>query len=74
MRERVPGQHLRVDWTACLGRGLCSELLPERIALDEWGYPVLDPAALGPDLVAHARRAADACPTRALRLRAGTQR
>ena len=31
-----------VDPTACTGHGLCAELLPELIALDEWGYPVID--------------------------------
>jgi len=28
---------IRVDWPSCLARGLCAELLPERIHLDEWG-------------------------------------
>jgi hypothetical protein len=28
---------LRVDWPACQGRGLCFEVLPELISLDEWG-------------------------------------
>jgi ferredoxin len=32
--------HVAVDWVACDGRGLCAELLPERITQDEWGYPV----------------------------------
>ena len=27
---------LAVDWTACTGHGLCAELLPERVSLDEW--------------------------------------
>lgn len=45
---------------------MCAELLPERIALDEWGYPLLDERPLSPDLVEHARRAAQACPTFAL--------
>ena len=38
-------QVLRVDWPQCRARGLCAELLPERIVLDEWGYPVV----LGPE-------------------------
>jgi len=45
---------------------MCHELLPERISLDEWGYPILDGAPLDPTLLAHARRAAAACPTLAL--------
>lgn len=47
---------------------MCAELLPERIVLDEWGYPLLDDEHLEPDMVEHARRAALACPTFALLL------
>jgi hypothetical protein len=36
------------------------------IALDEWGYPIVDGKPLAPALVAHAERAAAACPTFAL--------
>jgi ferredoxin len=31
---------LHINWTACDGRGLCTELLPELLDRDEWGYPV----------------------------------
>ena len=41
---RGVNHELRVDWPACTGRGLCHEVLPELIDLDEWGYPVV----LGP--------------------------
>ena len=61
-------QRVTVDWTVCQGRGTCSELLPERIALDEWGYPIIDPAPVGQQLDTFARMAVDHCPTRALRL------
>lgn len=47
---------------------MCAELLPERVTLDEWGYPILDSSSLPPELVAPARHAADACPTLALLL------
>ena len=62
---------LHVDWTACDGRGLCTELLPELLGRDEWGYPVprtgADPAV--PDeLVDVARFAVTHCPTLAMRL------
>ena len=33
--------HLRVDWPQCDARGLCAEVLPELIHVDEWGYPVI---------------------------------
>jgi ferredoxin len=59
---------LRVDPIACSGRGLCAELVPERIALDEWGFPIVDPTPLPLGLEAHARRAVAACPTLALLL------
>lgn len=61
---------LRVDPIACTGHGLCAEVFPERVALDEWGYPVVDGRPLPGRLVKEARRAAAACPTLALRLSA----
>jgi ferredoxin len=59
---------LRVNAIACEAHGMCAELLPERITLDEWGYPILDEEPLAAELVDHARRAAQACPTFALLL------
>jgi ferredoxin len=59
---------LRVNPIACDAHGACAELLPEMIALDEWGYPILDPAPVPPALEKHARAAVSACPTLALRL------
>ena len=66
-RVAVP-QTIRVDPIACDGHGLCAELFPERIHLDDWGYPIIDPAPIGGALVAHARRAVAQCPKLALRL------
>lgn len=60
--------HLRVNPAACRGHGLCAELLPERIALDEWGYPIIAPGPLRADLQPHARRAVTNCPALALLL------
>ena len=59
---------LHLDPIACDGRGLCAELFPERVELDEWGYPIIDEEAIGGELEKHARRAVAACPTLALRL------
>jgi ferredoxin len=59
---------LRVDPIACDGHGLCAELLPERVSLDDWGYPIVDGTPIDGALVAHARRAVEACPVIALRL------
>jgi ferredoxin len=59
---------LRVNPIACEAHGMCAELLPERISLDDWGYPIVDGEPLPPALLDHARRAAQACPTFALLL------
>ena len=59
---------LRVDPVACDAYGFCAELLPERITLDEWGYPIVDGTPVDADLVGLATRAAAACPRRALLL------
>ena len=58
---------LRVNPIMCDGHGLCAELLPELVDLDDWGYPVVEPD-VPPQLVAMARRAVQACPTLALLL------
>jgi ferredoxin len=57
---------VRVNPIGCVGHGLCAELLPELIEIDEWGYPIVRSAAVPGELARHARRAADACPTLAL--------
>jgi len=59
---------LRVNPIACSGHGVCAELLPELILLDEWGYPIVDPRPVPPVLAAEARRAVAACPALALKL------
>jgi ferredoxin len=58
---------LRVNRVACTGHGLCAELLPELIALDEWGYPVISDMTAPTMLMPGARRAVTACPALALR-------
>jgi ferredoxin len=47
---------------------MCAELLPERITLDDWGYPIIEGRPVSAELVELARRAVAACPTAALRL------
>jgi len=59
---------LRVNPIACSGHGICAELLPELIRLDEWGYPILPADPVPPELLPLARRAVRLCPTLALRL------
>lgn len=63
---------LLIDRTRCDGHGSCAELLPELLALDVWGYPIVrsgerDPA-VPTQLEPLARRAVRACPLIALRL------
>lgn len=60
-------RRLRVDWPSCRARGLCHELLPQVVDLDEWGYPVVT-RDVPPELVAEAGVAVRTCPTLALRL------
>ncbi len=59
---------LRVDPVACDAYGFCAELLPERITLDEWGYPIVDGTPVDPSLMDLATRAAAECPRRAVLL------
>ena len=59
---------LRIDPIDCRAHGLCAELFPEVIDLDEWGYPLLTHPDIPPGLLIQAREAATACPTLALRL------
>ena len=71
--------HLRVDMIACAAHGMCAELLPERVTLDDWGYPIVSGEPIPPELEGVARMAVDACPVLALKLvraqaRAGSRR
>jgi len=61
---------LRLDPTRCDGHGLCAELLPELIRLDEWGYPLLGGDEVTDELRRLARRAIAACPVLALSMEA----
>ena len=52
-------RRVRVNPIACEAHGMCAELLPERITLDEWGYPIVDERPLDGELrrARHAGRA-----------------
>ena len=65
---------LVVNPIACSGHGLCAELLPELIWLDEWGYPVIADQEVPPRLARQARRAVTDCPALALRLAPAPER
>jgi ferredoxin len=66
--QRHSTQRLRVDPIACSGHGLCAELLPELVTLDEWGYPLVDGRPVPARLARQARRAVTDCPALALLL------
>ena len=57
---------LRVDWPACKAHGICAEILPEVVSLDQWGFPIVS-GAVTDDVLEMARAAVKACPTLALR-------
>ena len=63
---------LHIDWTRCDGRGLCTELLPESLSRDEWGYPLPIDGSREPEITAaqlkYAKAAVKRCPRLALRL------
>ncbi|MHB1474069.1 MAG: ferredoxin [Dermatophilaceae bacterium] len=59
-------ERLRVNPVLCSGHGLCAELLPEQITLDEWGYPILSDEPVPTGLRKLARRAVTDCPALAL--------
>jgi ferredoxin len=70
-RPLAPGEiRLEVDRIDCDGYGMCAELLPELIVLDDWGYPIVH-SLVPKHLVPLARRAVDVCPVLALKLRIG---
>lgn len=73
MRTRVGTKKLVVNPIACDRHGICAELLPEMIRLDDWGFPIIDPGPVPPHLEEHMRRAVSACPTLALLVRPATK-
>ncbi|MCA0178956.1 MAG: ferredoxin [Actinobacteria bacterium] len=59
-----PTTEVRIDRIRCSGHGICAQLLPETIRLDEWGYPIQGTGRVD---ARAAKRAVDFCPARALR-------
>jgi len=59
---------LAIDRIKCDGHGVCADLVPELIELDDWGYPIIRAGAIPPSVLPHARRAVSGCPALALRL------
>ena len=61
-------RRLVVDPIACDGHGLCAELFPEWVTLDDWGFPWIEQAPIPASLEPQAQRAVSLCPKLALRL------
>ena len=64
------GQVLHVSPIACDGRGLCAEIAPELIVLDDWGFPIIAPDPVPVGLLPEAEAAVRICPVLALGLTA----
>lgn len=67
-----PRLRLRVDPIACDGRGMCAELLPELIRLDDWGFPMICDVDVPAELMCDAADVVKLCPKLALRLEKAT--
>jgi len=67
MSDRVT---LGIDRIKCDGHGVCADLVPELIELDDWGYPIIRGARSRSPFSHMPRRAVSGCPTLALRLQA----
>ena len=62
----MSGYRLRVDWIKCDGYGLCHDMAPEVIDIDDWRYPILPVGPVDPALLHEAQRAVDCCPMKAI--------
>ena len=72
--KRSAGPRLIVDRIRCDGHGMCAELLPELIRLDDWGYPIVAPGPVPGHLIPHAQKAVAECPVLALALQRNGER
>jgi ferredoxin len=61
-------KQLRLDPIRCDGHGICAELFPGGISLDDWGYPIVNTTTIPAHLIEHAKHAVFACPVLALKL------
>lgn len=61
-------QRIVIDRIACTAHGMCAELFPEHLSMDEWGYPIQSSEPIRHGEMRHARRAVAACPALAMRL------
>jgi ferredoxin len=68
MPRREIDLELLVNPVACDGIGMCTQLAPDVVTTDSWGFPVVLRGALSDEEISQAERAAVGCPKRALLL------
>jgi ferredoxin len=66
--RRDTGMELLLNPVACDGIGMCTQLAPDRVTTDSWGFPVVLHGELSDDESRQAERAVAGCPKRALML------
>jgi ferredoxin len=59
---------LLVNPVACDGIGMCTQLAPDVVTTDSWGFPVVPNRELSKSEVKQTKRAVAGCPKRALLL------
>ena len=66
-------RRLRVNPILCTGYGYCAEIVPELIAVDDWGYPIVSRDLIeSDDLLKLTRKAVATCPRLALMVEEST--
>jgi ferredoxin len=67
--SEVNRRRMRVNPILCNGYGYCAEIVPELIALDDWGFPIVSASRIASGRVERlAERAVATCPRLALLL------
>lgn len=71
-RKTKASTRLHIDWTRCDARGMCTELLPDLLTRDDWGYPLSRDGSREPVIptkdAKYAKAAVKRCPRLALRI------
>lgn len=65
----MSGPRIEIDTLACEANGVCTQVLPEALELDDEDVLHLRLAVIPAQLLDRARRAVEMCPRQALRLR-----
>jgi ferredoxin len=68
MPRREVDLELLVNPVACDGIGMCTQLAPDVVTTDSWGFPVAARGALSDEEIRQAERAVAGCPKKALLL------